>query len=515
MKPAILIIDDEAKLRMLLSRLFKMEGYRVFEAGTGEEGLSIAAAEPIQVIITDVRLPDASGIDLVSRLKTIRPQSEIIVLTAFGHIPDTVTAIKAGAFDYLTKGDEEDLILPCVERALEKISRAETGAPSATLPGFKEIQGNSPVLQEVLALASRVAPTDTPVLLLGETGTGKELFAHALHAGSRRNKGPFIPLNCSAIPKDLLESELFGYKAGAFTGASRDKKGLIGAAAGGTLFLDEIGDLNPDLQAKLLRVLESGRFILPGDIRETRADVRFIAATNKNLEQDVRQGIFRADLYYRLSVFTIHLPPLRDRRDDIPVLAETLLEQISGKLGSVYLQTKLTLEDLLSLKGVEWQGRIPAKIAFFSPEPVTNETGTIPLSLQTFITRYHVLPSSMALITVRISHKPVWEGKRTERFDLPEGLISLVIRYGYMEEINLGTILEDQGISGNILVGDHEIVSDGSSWFHDLKVRLFRNLLRQAFPTYRYFGLRGHTKIIREMMPVKITPTSAWLMNVE
>jgi len=186
-----------------------------------------------------------------------------------------------------------------------------------------------------------------------------------------------------------------------------------------------------------------------------------------------------------------------------------------GKLGSVYLQTKLTLEDLLSLKGVEWQGRIPAKIAFFSPEPVTNETGTLPLSLQTFITRYHVLPSSMALITVRISHKPVWEGKRTERFELPEGLISLVIRYGYMEEINLGTILEDQGISGNILVGDHEIVSDGSSWFHDLKVRLFRNLLRQAFPTYRYFGLRGHTKIIREIMPVKITPASAWLMNVE
>jgi len=356
MKPAILIIDDEAKLRMLLSRLFKMEGYRVFEAGTGAEGLSLAAAETIQIIITDVRLPDASGIDLISRLKTISPQSEIIVLTAFGHIPDTVTAIKAGAFDYLTKGDEEDLILPCVERALEKISRSGTGSPSAALSGFKEIQGNSPVILDAIALAERVAPTDTPVLLLGETGTGKEIFAHALHAGSRRNKGPFIPLNCSAIPKDLLESELFGYKAGAFTGAGRDKKGLIGAAAGGTLFLDEIGDLNPDLQAKLLRVLETGRFILPGDIRETLADVRFIAATNKNLEQDVRQGLFRADLFYRLSVFTIPLPPLRDRREDIPVLAETLLDQISGKLGLAGF--RFSDEALHRLKNQSWPGNI-------------------------------------------------------------------------------------------------------------------------------------------------------------
>jgi len=186
-----------------------------------------------------------------------------------------------------------------------------------------------------------------------------------------------------------------------------------------------------------------------------------------------------------------------------------------GKLGEVYRQTTLTLGDLLSLKGIEWKDRIPSKISFFTPTAVTDENSFVSLTLQTFMTRYHSLPAAMAFITVKISHKPIWNGERVIRYELPEDMVSLVIKYGYMEDIRLGEILEEQGIRGNILVGDHEIVADQSSWFHDLKVRLFRNLLRQAFPTYRYFGLKGHTKIIREIMPVKITNHSAYLMDVE
>ncbi|MCA0445562.1 MAG: sigma-54 dependent transcriptional regulator [Bacteroidetes bacterium] len=359
-KASILIIDDEEKLRSLLSRILRLEGFKVFEAGTGEAGLQMAGELDVQVIITDVRLPDISGLDLVSKLKKVNPVPEIIVLTAFGNIPDTVTAIKAGAFDYLTKGDQEDLIVPRVERALEKVKLTQRILfleKRAELPtGFESIHGKSAAIQSAIHLARKVAPTETPVLLLGETGTGKEVFASAIHQESLRKDGPFVAVNCSAIAHDLLESEMFGYKAGAFTGAMKDKKGLFEEAQNGTLLLDEAGDLNLDVQAKLLRVLETGTFIKPGDTKLTQVNVRIIAATNRDLKTDSETGSFRSDLYYRLSAFTITLPPLRERKEDIQFLAEECLKSLSLKMNRPL--KKMSTEFAEKLITLPWPGNI-------------------------------------------------------------------------------------------------------------------------------------------------------------
>lgn len=359
-KASVLLIDDEEKLRHLLSRIFRLEGFKVYEAGTGEEGLRLAGELDLQVIITDVKLPDISGLELVSKLKRVNPVPEIIVLTAFGTIPDTVTAIKAGAFDYLTKGDQEDMIVPRVESALEKVRlknriqvlEKKLGPPA----GFESIHGKSKAILAAVQLAKKVAATDTPVLLLGETGTGKEVFASAIHQESLKKDGPFVAVNCSAIARDLLESEMFGYKAGAFTGASKDKKGFFEEAQNGTLLLDEVGDLDPDLQAKLLRVLETGTFIKPGDTRLTSVNVRIIAATNRNLQQDCESGRFRADLFYRLSVFSIVLPPLRERKEDIPVLATECVRMLCEKMNR---PVKTLADDFVSrLTEFPWRGNI-------------------------------------------------------------------------------------------------------------------------------------------------------------
>jgi two-component system NtrC family response regulator len=335
----LLLIDDEARLRQLLAQVLELEGYTVLQAPDAYRGLALLGqhAAEVLVVLSDVKLPDAHGVDLLPRFKALAPETEVVLLTAFGTIPDGVRAMKQGAFDYLTKGDFEQQLVVVVERAAEKarLRRRVAELEKRMSQGqhtFESMIGEAPALRRAQALARQVAPTDSTVLLEGPTGAGKELFAQALHQASGRKSKPFVAVNCSAFPKDLLESELFGYKKGAFTGALADKKGLLEEANGGTLFLDEIGELELNVQAKFLRVLELQQFTKLGDTKPTKVDVRLVAATNRNLKQEAAQGNFRPDLYYRLSVFTIVVPPLADRRTDVPLLAAFFLQHFAARL---------------------------------------------------------------------------------------------------------------------------------------------------------------------------------------
>ena len=359
-KDKLLIIDDEERLRNLLARILQLEGYEVLTASTGKEGLRKLQQEIIPVVISDVKLPDVNGIDLTSQIKTSWPATEIIVLTAFGTINDGVKAIKSGAFDYITKGDDNEKIIPLVSKAMDKARLQqrvlELEQKLNSKFGFERLIGSSNAVTNVIKLAQKVALTDTTVLLLGETGTGKEIFAEAIHQTSNRNSKSFVAVNCSAFTKELLESELFGHKAGAFTGAVRDKKGLFEEASGGTIFLDEIGELDLDLQAKLLRVLESQQFIKIGDTKATQVNVRILAATNRDLQAEISKEKFRSDLYYRLSVFQITLPALRDRKKDIGLLAEYFMNYFGLKVKKQFsgLSNKL----IEKLEAYNWPGNI-------------------------------------------------------------------------------------------------------------------------------------------------------------
>lgn len=330
-----LLIDDEENLRSLMARIIELEGFRVIQAKDAKHGLKSLEQEEVNVVITDVRLPDANGVELTRRIKEKYPAVEVIVLTSFGSIEDGVTAIKNGAFDYLVKGDHQQKLLPLLNKATEKAAlqqkvRQLEGKLSRQY-GFEQVIGKSKAITQIIELAKKVAPTDNTVLLSGETGTGKEVFAHAIHYESKRKAKPFVAFNCSAIAKDLLESELFGYAAGAFTNAVKDKRGLLEEAQGGTLFLDEIGELNPELQAKLLRTLESGEYYRIGDSKIRKVDVRFIAATNRQLQKEIESGNFRSDLFYRLSTFEINLPALRERKEDIAILTDHFIQKASAK----------------------------------------------------------------------------------------------------------------------------------------------------------------------------------------
>ena len=329
---SILIIDDEEKLRTLLSRIIRLEGFQVLESSDLKSGWKLIERNIIDVLICDVKLPDGNGVDFVTQVKQKFPAIEIILLTAYGKISDGIQAMKNGAFDYITKGDDNDKIIPLLYKAFEKVQMQQRIQELEKQVGktydFNNILGNSSQIQEAISLAKKVAPTDATVLLLGETGTGKEVFAQAIHTGSKRSSKAFIALNCSAFSKDLLESELFGYITGAFTGAQKDKNGLIESANNGTLFLDEIGEMPVALQAKLLRFLETGEFIRVGDNKSTKVNVRIIAATNRNLQDEINEGNFREDLYFRLSGFKIILPNLRERKKDIAVLANFFLEKL-------------------------------------------------------------------------------------------------------------------------------------------------------------------------------------------
>jgi len=359
-KGKLLVIDDEERLRKLLARILQLEGFEVIEAATAKDGLRKLEHEVVDVIISDVKLPDINGIELTKTIKAAYPAIEIIVLTAYGTIGDGVTAIKNGAFDYITKGDDNEKIIPLVNKAMDKavlqrrVSDLETKLSSRF--GFDRIVGTSPAITTAINLARRVAGTDTTVLILGETGTGKEVFAEAIHQASPRSAKPFVAINCSAFGKELLESELFGHKAGSFTGAIKDKKGLFEEANGGTIFLDEIGEMDHELQAKLLRVLESQQFIKIGDTKITKVSVRILAATNHNLQDEVAKDQFRSDLFYRLSVFQITLPSLRDRRKDIPVLAKMFIHQYASKVNTQI--TGATADFYNKLEVYNWPGNV-------------------------------------------------------------------------------------------------------------------------------------------------------------
>lgn len=331
----VLIVDDEEKLRNLITRIIRLEGYTAFEAGDLKTAHKILDAEEPDVILCDVKLPDGNGVDFITEVKKRHPLTEIILLTAYGNIPDGIQAMKNGAFDYITKGDDNNKVIPLLNKALEKVQLQKRVQELENLVGkkysFDSIIGQSTSIKAAIQLAQKVAPTDATVLLLGETGTGKEVFAQAIHNASPRAGKSFVALNCGAFTKDLLESELFGHKAGAFTGAAKDKKGLMEEASGGTLFLDEIGEMPADLQSKLLRVLETGEFIKVGDTKTTRVNVRIIAATNRKLQEEVKQGHFREDLFYRLNVFTIELPSLQERKEDIPALADYYIQHFAAK----------------------------------------------------------------------------------------------------------------------------------------------------------------------------------------
>lgn len=356
MDNTLLIIDDEPIIRKLLSRMMELEGYDVRTAESRSSALQALSHFKPRVILCDVFLPDGNGVEMIKEMKHVCPDSEVVLLTAHGNIGDGVQAIKNGAFDYIVKGDDNNKIIPIISRAFDKALKNNTPKTDSRLHTFDSILGGSSVLKNVIALAKKVAVTDVPVLLTGETGTGKELFAQSIHTASGRRNSPFMAINCSAFSKDLLESELFGHRAGAFTGAVNDKKGLFEVADKGTLFLDEVGEMDFGLQAKLLRVLETGEYIKIGDTKPTKVDVRIVSATNRTLQEEIDNGRFRSDLYYRLSVFHIELPPLRNRREDIPCLAESFEKHIAAKLHKDI--SGMTPEFLNALKSAEWRGNI-------------------------------------------------------------------------------------------------------------------------------------------------------------
>ena len=333
----ILIIDDEPTIRMLLSRILELEGYEVLKAKDRATALYTLKKQEVQVVLCDVFLPDGNGVDMVQELQQLAPAAKIILLTAHGNIPDGVQAIKNGAFDYIVKGDDNRKIIPIVSRAMDAIAsekkKKKPDATTAKSHTFDTIVGKSTAISEVIRQAKKVAATDVTVLINGETGTGKEVFAQAIHHASHRSSEAFLALNCSAFSRELLESELFGYKAGAFTGAVKDKKGLLEEANHGTVFLDEMGEMALELQSKLLRVLETGEFVKVGDTKTTHVDVRILSATNRNLKEEIANGRFREDLYFRLSVFRLELPPLRQRKEDILPLAQLFIEQYARQIG--------------------------------------------------------------------------------------------------------------------------------------------------------------------------------------
>jgi DNA-binding NtrC family response regulator len=356
----ILIIDDEDKLRNLLSKIISLEGFEVLQASDAKTGLKKLEIADIDVVICDVKLPDTSGVELSKRIKDKYPFVEIILLTAYGNIPDSVQAIKNGAFDYITKGDDNNKIIPLLYKAIEKVSLSkrvlQLEKQLAKKYSFNSIVGRSKFIRAAIDAANKVAVTDATVLLTGETGTGKEVFAQAIHAASNRNKENFVAVNCSAFSKELLENELFGHKAGAFTGAIKDSKGIFEEANNGTVFLDEIGEMPLELQAKLLRVLESGEFLKVGDSKPTKVNVRIIAATNRDLKKEMEDGHFREDLFYRIAVFQISLPSLRERVLDIEDLAENFLIQFSRKTNKKI--TSISKPYLEALKQHPWKGNI-------------------------------------------------------------------------------------------------------------------------------------------------------------
>ena len=326
----ILVVDDELSMREFLKILLEKEGYRILTAANGAEAIDIAAIDSIDLVVSDIRMPGINGLELLAILKEKNPGLPVIMITAFASPDDAVSAMKNGAFDYITKPFNVDEIKDVIRSATsQSIDKFSENYPD----DFPEIIGQGSEMLKIFDLIKRIAPTPANILIYGESGTGKELVAKAIHKHSRAADNPFVPITCSAIPESLLESELFGHVKGSFTGAIADKAGLFQQADSGTAFLDEIGELTPIIQTKLLRVLQEREFMPVGSTKTKQVNVRIIAATNRNLEDEIIEGNFREDLYYRLAVVPIRVPPLRERKEDVPLLVEHFLEKYSKIMG--------------------------------------------------------------------------------------------------------------------------------------------------------------------------------------
>jgi len=394
-KYSILIVDDEENVRKLLQKIFLKENYITHIASNGEEALHIIDTIQVDVVITDIKMPGISGIELLNKIRDIDTSIQVIIITAFATLETAIEALKMGARDYITKPFNLEDILFSVRKIINSIDNTDivdTHSKNSVDNINKSLSSNSPSMRKIIDMISRVADTKSTVMIYGETGTGKELAAHSLHVLSSRNDKPFIKVNCAAIPDSLLDSELFGYDKGAFTGAAVKKPGRFELANGGSIFLDEIGDISPAVQVKLLRVLQEREIQHLGGIKTIKIDVRIIAATNRNLEELVKKQLFREDLYYRLNVVPINLPPLRERKEDILMLANSFLCKASVISGREKKQ--ITENALKYLTNFNWPGNIreleniiERRVVITSEEIITED------DLPSFITQYDPLNS--------------------------------------------------------------------------------------------------------------------------
>ncbi len=357
----VLLVDDEVIFVKPLARNIEKAGYEVDVAFSAEDAINKLKEDEFDLVLTDVRMPGVSGIDFTSWVKKEFPDLPVIVMTAYGSIKTAVSAMKAGAEDYVLKPFDPEEIILLIGRAIEfsELKAEKRARAERSQDQFKRsslLVAESPQMKRILEQVEELKDVDTTVLITGETGTGKQLLAKTIHyTGVRRDK-PFVEVNCAALPETLFESELFGFTRGAFTGASRDKKGLIQLAHGGTIFLDEVGEVPLSSQAKLLRAIQDKKFMRIGGTREIEVDVRIIAATNKDLEEEVEKGRFRRDLYYRLNVYPIHIPPLRERKEDIAPLAELFLESCARKMGKKI--KGLSKESIRIIENYDWPGNV-------------------------------------------------------------------------------------------------------------------------------------------------------------
>src|SRR3989337_3333404 len=336
-KEKILIVDDEKSIREFLEIMLKKEGYRVNSASSGEEAMKLFGNNSYELVISDIKMSGMNGVELLKNIKAMTPDVIVLMITAYASVDTAIDAMKAGAYDYITKPFNVDEVKHIIQNALDR-RRLETEnillkKELKSRYSFANLVGTSPEMLEICGLIKRVANTRTNILISGESGTGKELVARAIHYESERKEKPFVPINCGAIPENLLESELFGHQKGAFTGAVANKSGLFEVANDGTIFLDEITEIPVQLQVKLLRVIQERNFRRVGGVEDVSIDVRIISASNKDIDNEVKEGRFREDLFYRLNVIPIHMPPLRERKDDIPALCQHFLAKYCNELG--------------------------------------------------------------------------------------------------------------------------------------------------------------------------------------
>ncbi|MGI6456992.1 MAG: sigma-54-dependent transcriptional regulator [bacterium] len=378
----VLVVDDERGMCHILRRLLSDQGYTVYTALNAAGALEIIDTEDIDAALIDIRMPGMDGLDLLNRMSEVSADTSVVMMTAYGTIETAVKAMKRGAYDYITKPFNNDEVLHIIGNAIERkrlIDRNRYLTEAlGEVEGLEGMVGNSRPMQELYRLIERVAPTDSTVLILGESGTGKELVARALHARSTRRDEKCIAINCGALPRELIESELFGHEKGAFSGAHQRKMGLIESANAGTLFLDEIGDLPMDLQVKILRVIEQKEVRRIGSLESKSVDVRIIAATNRDLRDDIQEGKFREDLFYRLSILELHLPPLRTRKEDIPQLVDYFISRFNQKMNRAI--TGISPEALRILMDYHYPGNVRELENVIQRAMVLRDQGVIELS---------------------------------------------------------------------------------------------------------------------------------------